>query len=67
MKLKQSITTSDNIQNSEEACILKETFVKYVGCFRDSVYQQPVHLQNSYIKRCLNFKYLTLLHHVNCA
>jgi hypothetical protein len=67
MKLKQSITTSDNIQNSQEAYVRKETFVKYVGCFWDNEYQQPAYLQNSYTKKCLNFKYLTLLHHVNCA
>jgi hypothetical protein len=44
MKLKQSIMASDNIQNSKEAYILKETLV---GCFQDNAYQQPAHLQNS--------------------
>ena len=40
------------------------TFVKHVGYFQDTVYHDPSHLNNP-IKKCLQFKHLTLSQHVN--
>jgi len=41
--------------------ILALTFVKYVGCFLDTVYHDPAHLYNYSTKKCPHFSYSTLL------
>ena len=35
-------------------------FVRYVGCFKDTVYPYPSHLYNYFRKKCLHFKHLAL-------
>ena len=37
------------------------TFVKYVGCFLDTVQKDPLHLYNNCTKRCLHFNHIALL------
>jgi len=49
----------------EAALLIVLTSVKYVGCFQDIVYQDPSHLYNDSIKKCLHSDHLTLLHHVS--
>jgi len=41
------------------------TFVKYVGCFKDTLFQDPSHLFSNSTKKCLHSKHLTLLQHLN--
>ena len=41
-------------------------FVKYVGCFQDTVHQDLSHLYNNFMNKCLHFNHLSLLHHVSC-
>ena len=41
------------------------TFVKYVGCFQDNVFQNPSHLCNNSTKKYLHSDHLTLLQHTN--
>jgi len=43
------------------------TFVKYVSCFQDSVFQVPAHVGKYSTKDCLHFNYFTLLHRVSCV
>jgi hypothetical protein len=43
------------------------TFVKYVGWFQDSVYQDAVHLHNYSTKNYVHFNHLSLTHHVSCV
>jgi hypothetical protein len=42
------------------------TSVKYVSCFQDATYQDPIHLHNHSTKKWQHFNYLTTLHHMNC-
>ena len=53
----------------EVACILYGlftalTFVKYVGCFQDIVYQELAHLHTHCRNKSLQFNHLTILHHL---
>ena len=41
------------------------TFVKYVGCFQDTVFQDPSYLCNNSTKKCLHSNHLTLLQHIS--
>jgi len=43
------------------------TFVKYLSCFQDSVYQVPAHVHKYSTKNCLHCNYFTVLHHVSCV
>jgi len=43
------------------------TFVKYVGCFQNNVYQDPLHLYNYSTKKHLHLNHLSLLHHIHCV
>jgi len=43
------------------------TVVKDVGCFQDTVYEDPVHLHKYSKNNSLLFNYLIVLHHVNCV
>jgi hypothetical protein len=47
--------------------LTKATFFKYVGFFKDTVYQGPAHLYSHCTKKCLHFNHLTLLHHISCV
>ena len=43
------------------------TFVWYVGCFQDTLYQVSSHLCKYRTNKWLHFSHLTLLDHVNCV
>jgi len=43
------------------------TFVKYVGCFQDTVHQYLSRLYNNSTKKRQHFKHLSLWHHVSCV
>jgi hypothetical protein len=47
-------------------CIGVLNLDNYVGCLRDTVYQDPVKLHNCCTKDCPQFIYLILLHYVSC-
>jgi hypothetical protein len=41
---------------------------KCLGCLRDTVYEDTVHLYNSTTRNCLHVNYLTVLRHIKlCA
>jgi hypothetical protein len=43
------------------------TFVKYIGCFQDTLHQDPEHLYHYSTYKCQYFYYLTVLLHVSCV
>jgi len=43
------------------------TFIKYVGWSEDKLCQEQTQLYNSCTKKCVHFKCLTLVHHINCV